>query len=299
MGVDLMPRRHPTLVSLSHDHHHGLALALRLRQGNKALLTDGWTHDRREQARRVQHFFRDDLATHFRVEEEILFPAMQEHIASASDLVLLLIAQHREMEKLISQLRGAHESLLDPLLIELGILLEQHIRSEERDLFPMFEHHMPATVAAEVGETIRRRELELADGVRSGRLGTGTSDMAILITEDEDEVRELLAMSFEAEGFRVFTAADGRSALKLLLDRKGDIGLLITDLGLPHLGGMELIQQAREAIPSLKVIAASGYGHFNVREQLLRLGVEDFFPKPYSPNELLAIAKRMMREERE
>ena len=51
-----MTGRPPGLIALSHEHHHGLVLALRLRQGSQALLTEGWTHDKRAQARRVLGF---------------------------------------------------------------------------------------------------------------------------------------------------------------------------------------------------------------------------------------------------
>ncbi len=256
-----MPKRHSTLVTLSHDHHHGLALALRLRQGERALLTDGWTHDRKEQARRVQHFYRDELAVHFRVEEGILFPAMLKHVAVSSDLVSSLIEQHRRMEKLIGQLREALSSTLDSLLSELGAVLEQHIRTEERELFPMFEQYLPPNVAVRIGEEIRRSKKTWSDSIKSDIAARAASEKAILIAEDESEIRELLAMLLEGDGFRVFTAEDGRAALALLEDRSDDIGLLITDLGLPKLGGMELVQHARKLIPSLAVIAASGYGH--------------------------------------
>lgn len=289
-----MAKRHPSLVSLSHDHHHGLALALRLHQGENALLTDGWTHDRKEQARRVQYFYRDELAVHFRLEEEILFPAMLKHVASASPLIPSLIAQHRRMENLVGQLREALSSTLDPLLSELGTVLEQHIRTEERELFPMFEDHISSNVAARIGDEIRRSERAWSEVIKSDTAAGTASAKAILIAEDESEIRELLAMLLEGDGFRVFTAADGRAALALLQDRSDDIGLLITDLGLPLLGGMELVQYARKLIPSLAIIAASGYGHANVRRELLKLGVKNFFPKPFSPPELVSMAKRMM-----
>lgn len=294
-----MPKRHPALISLSQDHHHTLALALRLRQGETALLTDGWSHERKEQTRRVQQFFRDDLAVHFRLEEEILFPTILKQVPSASSIISSLTAQHRQIEKLVLRLRETLSTSLGPLLSEIGTVLEQHIRAEERELFPIFEQGVPPRVASEVGEAIRRSEHSWSEIVRSGVRGTRVSAKAILITEDEDEIRELLAMLLEADGFQVFTAGDGRSGLALLVDRPDEIGLLITDLGLPGLGGMELIQQARTLIPTLKIIAASGYGHTNVRSDLLKLGVKDFFPKPFSPPELVALAKKMMEKKQQ
>ena len=133
-----MAKRHQSLISLSHDHHHGLALALRLQQGDKALLNDGWTHDREKQAERVLTFYDDELSVHFRLEEEVLFPAMAQQAPGSSSLIDTLIKQHRQMESLIGRLRGKGGTPFDQILPELGAVLESHIRAEERELFPDF-----------------------------------------------------------------------------------------------------------------------------------------------------------------
>ena len=89
-------------------------------------------------------------------------------------------------------------------------------------------------------------------------------------------------------------AADGQQALELVREHRQEIGLLVTDLGLPKLGGLELIQQARAIVPSLKIVAASGFGHANVRQELLAAGVSVFLPKPFSPTDLLTAAKELL-----
>ena len=104
-------------------------------------------------------------------------------------------------------------------------------------------------------------------------------------------------MMFESEGCVVLKAADGEEALRLVNAYRTDLSLLVTDLGLPKLGGIDLIMKARAMSPALKVIAASGFGHANVRTELRNVGVEEFFPKPFSPLELLATAKRLLKGE--
>jgi DNA-binding response OmpR family regulator len=121
----------------------------------------------------------------------------------------------------------------------------------------------------------------------------------ILITEDESEIRELLCVLFQSEGYTVHSASDGREALELVRAHASEIQLLITDLGLPKLGGIELIKLAREIVPSLQVIAASGFGHVNVRSELRKVGVVEFFPKPFSPIDLLERAKIMLDKEQQ
>ncbi|MBM2840862.1 MAG: multi-sensor hybrid histidine kinase [Bacteroidetes bacterium] len=118
----------------------------------------------------------------------------------------------------------------------------------------------------------------------------------ILIAEDESEIRELLALLLETERYTVLKASDGQEALRIVNERRDGIDLLITDLGLPKLGGLELIQHARSLSPSIKIIAASGFGHANVREELRKAGVLHFFPKPFSPMQMLETAKRLLTE---
>jgi hemerythrin-like domain-containing protein len=150
-----MAKRHQSLVPLSQDHHHGLAVALRLRQGDTALLNDGWTHDRKEQARKVSAFYVNELVDHFRAEEEIVFPAMLNHIPDSLPMIETLIQQHRDIEHLVTDIRSAQEFLLERDLIALGELLDKHIRIEERELFETFQE-LPAQIAEEVGDKVKR-----------------------------------------------------------------------------------------------------------------------------------------------
>lgn len=151
-----MAKRDPALVPLSHDHHHGLALALRLRQGDNALLNDGWTHDRREQAKRVKEFHDEELRAHFKAEEDALFPVMREHVPESGHIINGLLDQHREIERMVEELDGADEQGVSERLEALGVLLDRHIRIEERDLFPLFEQSVSGETMRRVGEEIER-----------------------------------------------------------------------------------------------------------------------------------------------
>jgi iron-sulfur cluster repair protein YtfE (RIC family) len=151
-----MAKRHHSLVPLSQDHHHGLALALRLRQGDKALLQDGWTHDRAEQARRVQQFYERELRSHFQAEEEAVFPVLKEHSRRAGPLVDTLLEQHRAIEQLVRVIAQAKGDELERSLVALGEVLEQHIRLEERELFELYQSDLSPQVMESVGEGVRR-----------------------------------------------------------------------------------------------------------------------------------------------
>jgi iron-sulfur cluster repair protein YtfE (RIC family) len=206
-------QRHQSLIALSHDHHHGLALAVRLRQGDTALLNDGWTHDRTKQAKRVQRFYEESLQAHFKAEEEALFPAMRRHVGGSSSLIDALVDQHRELEDLIAEIEIAGGTTLSESLVALGELLERHIRSEERELFPLFESGMAPDIAQRVGEEIGRVHTEARVSVKAA---IHTSHELVINAKTEDIYEALLDLGkyvrwWPAE-VKIHTLGDGRRA---------------------------------------------------------------------------------------
>jgi hemerythrin-like domain-containing protein len=149
-------RRHPSLLALSHDHHHGLALALRCRKQALGQLKPTGTEGLRERAEEVREFFSRNLIAHFRAEEEFLFPEMRRVVPASADLIGQLLAQHDQLrtsvEKLTKQDVPQARSIFD-----FGDLLEQHIRKEERELFALYEENIALLDAAAVGQKINER----------------------------------------------------------------------------------------------------------------------------------------------
>jgi len=125
---------------------------------------------------------------------------------------------------------------------------------------------------------------------------TAKKRKGLLIAEDEDELRVLLAVVLEAEGFRVFQAEDGQQAIELVEKHLGEIDIIITDLGLPRLSGLDLIQRARKMKPSLKIVGLSGYGRANVREEVLKAGGDQFHAKPFIAGELIDAVKKLVAD---
>ena len=128
-------KRHRRLVPLSHDHHHALVEARRLQSaagGNDRAVT--------EAATAFLQFFREETVKHFREEEEFVFPLVVKGDV-VPDLVLEALAQHvriharvqRMEQQLVAGLVEADE------LSELGKQLHDHVRFEERQLFPLVE----------------------------------------------------------------------------------------------------------------------------------------------------------------
>jgi hemerythrin-like domain-containing protein len=142
-----MPR-HPALVPLSHDHHHGLALALRCRKQALGRLKPMGIVGLKERAEEFAAFFEQHLERHFKAEEEVLFPFMRDSIPESADLIEALLGDHDRLRNFLAPLAG--ESGLAKILFDAGDLLERHIRREERELFPLFEKHADGTLAATV-----------------------------------------------------------------------------------------------------------------------------------------------------
>ena len=115
----------------------------------------------------------------------------------------------------------------------------------------------------------------------------------VLVVEDDNDLRRLFGMLLSAEDFEVFEAADGIAGLRALEDNPGAIDLVLTDLGLPGLGGVELISRVRAASPAVKIIGTSGFGARNVREMVLGAGADEFFSKPFSMGDVIEKVKTM------
>ena len=109
----------------------------------------------------------------------------------------------------------------------------------------------------------------------------------LLFVEDESMLLELLRVVFEEEGYTVLTASDGEKALEVFRERGKEIALVLSDMGLPKLGGWEVFRRLRELNPSIKVILASGFVDAAVREDMIKQGADDVMQKPYVPHLIL------------
>ena len=112
----------------------------------------------------------------------------------------------------------------------------------------------------------------------------------ILLVEDEPTLLELLKSVFEDEGYRVVTAGDGEEAVEIFRKKENEVRVVLTDMGLPKLGGWEMFERIRVIDPHAKVILASGFVDAEMRSEAMRRGAKDFIQKPYIP---AAILKRI------
>jgi signal transduction histidine kinase/ActR/RegA family two-component response regulator len=108
----------------------------------------------------------------------------------------------------------------------------------------------------------------------------------IFVVEDEASLRELLRTILEPRGYRVITASDGARAVDVLLSEPGSIDVVLLDLNLPQLNGVDVYKTLRRLRPEAKVIIISGNITPDTRRELNIHGKPEFLPKPYQIEEL-------------
>jgi DNA-binding NtrC family response regulator len=122
-------------------------------------------------------------------------------------------------------------------------------------------------------------------------------DMAMvpkmLIIDDEPLMRITLQDSLVGEGYEVVAAETGRKGVDLL--RKNQWDIIITDLKLPDLEGIEILKEAKSLNPSTEVILITAYGSIDSAVSAMKEGASDYLTKPFSMDELLLIVKRLLR----
>jgi CheY-like chemotaxis protein len=118
----------------------------------------------------------------------------------------------------------------------------------------------------------------------------------ILIAEDEPLALETAVMSLSAEGYDVKTGTTGAEALSLLREEGGGFDLLITDIHMPQMGGLELIRHVNEEFAGLPILVMTGAGDKDMVVRLLRIGVADYIDKPFSPAAYRQTVRRMIQD---
>jgi two-component system phosphate regulon response regulator PhoB len=118
---------------------------------------------------------------------------------------------------------------------------------------------------------------------------------SLLIVEDETALVELLRYNFEKEGFKVATAMDGEAALVAVDEARPD--LVVLDWMLPHVSGLEVCRQLRRKPETrdLPIIMLTARGEESDRVRGLEVGADDYVAKPFSPSELIARVRAVLR----
>jgi len=127
----------------------------------------------------------------------------------------------------------------------------------------------------------------------SSELGFQESGMAdVVVIDDEESICEGCRQTLEAEGFRAAIARDGTEGLKLV--EQSHPKVVLVDLKMPGISGMEVLASISEFDPSIVSIVITGYGSIDSAVETMKIGASDFLTKPFAPEKLLESVKRGM-----
>ncbi|MFA5955384.1 response regulator [Hyphomicrobium sp.] len=120
------------------------------------------------------------------------------------------------------------------------------------------------------------------------------SPLKILVIDDEPPIRKLLRMGLATQGYQVIEAPNARKALESMAQKPD---LVILDLGLPDMQGMDLLRSLREQNDAVPIVVLSSRAEETAKVQALDFGADDYVTKPFGINELLARIRAALRHQ--
>ncbi len=148
------------------------------------------------------------------------------------------------------------------------------------------------TPAIHIKTSVKREEVKRSLEVFGGH------GEKILVVEDEESVRRFAERALERNGYEVFTAANANEALDVFKQKKGEIHLVISDVVLPNINGLDLVHQLITMNPRLSILLSSGYTDHRSHQRLIEKEGYLFLKKPYAYLELLEAVKSAVKTER-
>ncbi|MFH1930457.1 MAG: response regulator [Pseudomonadota bacterium] len=123
----------------------------------------------------------------------------------------------------------------------------------------------------------------------------GDKKISILVIDDEPMILRVLHGILADEGYKVFVAKSGLKGLDIL--KKKNIDIVLLDVWMPEMGGLEALIKIKERHPDIKVVLMSGYGTKETAAKALQLGASDFITKPMSLESLLDSIQDVLEKE--
>jgi DNA-binding NtrC family response regulator len=123
-------------------------------------------------------------------------------------------------------------------------------------------------------------------------MNEGNKKETILVVDDQVTTLEVLQRNLSSRGYRVFTAPGVLEALEIL--KSTDVDLVITDLKMPKISGMDLIRHVRENFKATEIMMITGYASVNGAVEAIKTGAEEYLPKPFTDEELFAAVEKSL-----
>ncbi len=124
--------------------------------------------------------------------------------------------------------------------------------------------------------------------------GVAMAKGTIMVVDDEAEVRALIKLVLEQKGLHALEAVDGQNAIDILQsgDNMVNVGVILCDIRMPRVNGVECIQFIREQAPGIPIVVITGYPDTELASNLLKKGVKDYLVKPVENKKLLAVVEK-------
>lgn len=119
------------------------------------------------------------------------------------------------------------------------------------------------------------------------------SGIKVLVVDDEQPTRDVLSDILDAYGVSVLVAEDGPTGILMFAQQRQKIGLIILDLSMPGMNGVDVAEELRSIDPNVRIILSSGYAEDDVRNRFPKLRCSGFIQKPYKPDALYSIIRRV------
>lgn len=114
----------------------------------------------------------------------------------------------------------------------------------------------------------------------------------ILVVDDEESIRDLCTRVLTRAGFAVATASNGEDAMRSLGEKLFD--LVISDIRMPGMSGLEVLQAAKTSFPGIRVVLITGFGTAETVARARQSGADRVLTKPFNPMELLAAVREIL-----
>jgi len=115
---------------------------------------------------------------------------------------------------------------------------------------------------------------------------------SILIADDQDNFRFSLSVALKRDGYEVLEASTGAQAARILASK--DVDIVVTDLRMPGMDGLALLEEVRKIRPSVEMVVMTAFGSVDSAVEAMKRGACDYITKPFQPDELAAVIKRTL-----
>jgi CheY-like chemotaxis protein len=116
----------------------------------------------------------------------------------------------------------------------------------------------------------------------------------ILIVDDEEDVREVLKLHLEGENYSTLEAENGDEAIKVLRREMTNVAVILCDIRMPKVDGIECIDYLRREAPSIPIVVVTAYPDSELAVDLMKKGVKDYLVKPVDKEKLVSTVKKLV-----